>query len=87
MFVDVLKTTYAVKVGHTGLAFVRNDIRELRVDAVACYSSTSLTLHSHLAQRLIAGGGTFIRAESSKHAPAPLVQRWFCRRASYRIAI
>lgn len=67
-----LKTnpSYSVPIGTTSLYIVQGDPLAVDAEALLCYSSTSLTLHSNLAQRIVAEGGAAIRAEGAKHAPA-----------------
>lgn len=47
-----------------------NNILELDAEVLGCYSSTSLTLHSLIAQELVVRGGPSIRLEALKHGPA-----------------
>lgn len=61
---------YTVEVDNTTLTITQGDLLSLDAEALLCYSSTSLTLHSNLAQRIVAQGGPLIRSEGAKHAPA-----------------
>lgn len=65
-----LPTLYTTRVGATELSLIQGAVQTLPADAIVCYASTSLTLHSNLARQLVMSGGTFIRHESGKHAPA-----------------
>jgi len=65
-----LHPSYTVQVENTTLSIIQNDPLALDAEALLCYSSTSLTLHSNLAQRIVAEGGPLIRPEGAKHAPA-----------------
>jgi len=62
----------AVVLGINATVFtvVQGDVLEQGAEAVLCYSSSALTLHSHLAQQIVARGGPAIRVEGLKHAPA-----------------
>lgn len=61
---------YTVQVGNTLLTITQGDLLTFTTEALLCYSSTSLTLHSNLAQRIVGQGGPLIRAEGAKYAPA-----------------
>jgi Macro domain len=69
---DKVRVTTGAQIGGASLTFVHGDVLELATEAIVCYSSTSLTMQSNLAQRLIERGGALIRAEGAKHAPARL---------------
>jgi hypothetical protein len=57
-------------VGDGELIFVAGELLALHVQAVACYSSTSLTLHSAAAVQIVERGGPIVRADAAKHLPA-----------------
>lgn len=57
---------WAANIGSSALAVVENAL-EMDAHGVACYSSTSLTLHSVIAQELVERGGPSLRAEAAKH--------------------
>jgi hypothetical protein len=52
------------------LMLAAGDPLGVNADAVLCYSSSSLTMQSHLATRLVLDVGPALRLEASKHAPA-----------------
>lgn len=56
--------------GTTRLIITTSDVTTLPVEGLTCYASTALTLRSALANHLITYGGTSIRHESAKQAPA-----------------
>lgn len=56
-------------VRNTTLALVAGDLLALPIQAAVCYSSTSLTLHSALAVRIVEQGGPAVRADAAKHLP------------------
>jgi O-acetyl-ADP-ribose deacetylase (regulator of RNase III) len=57
-------------IGGAELTFVAGDLLTLHAQGIVCYSSTSLTLHSVVAVRIVEGGGPAVRADAAKHLPA-----------------
>jgi O-acetyl-ADP-ribose deacetylase (regulator of RNase III) len=58
------------QIGGAKLEIVAGDLLALQAQGVICYSSTSLTLHSAVAARIVHEGGASIRADAAKHLPA-----------------
>jgi hypothetical protein len=64
------RTIQRRRVGEASLEIVAGDLLAMNAQSVLCYSSTSLTLHSAVAVRIVQEGGASIRADAAKHLPA-----------------
>lgn len=64
------QTVHRRRVGTSELALVAGDLLALEAQAIVCYSSTSLTLHSAVAVRIVERGGRAVRVDAAKHLPA-----------------
>lgn len=63
---DISSSIWTRTIDRAGITLVE-DALQVEAQGVTCYSSTSLTLYSVLAQALIERGGPSIRAEAAKH--------------------
>jgi hypothetical protein len=57
-------------IGEAELTLVAGDLLALQAQGVICYSSTSLTLHSAVAVRIVEQAGPAVRTDAAKHLPA-----------------
>lgn len=58
------------QLGAAELAVVAGDLLGPAAQGILCYSSTSLTLHSAAAVRIVEQGGPVVRADAARHLPA-----------------
>lgn len=60
------------KIGNRTLSVTEGNLVDCPTEALVCYASSSLALHSMIASKLVEVGGSVIRSDSAKHIPTQI---------------